>query len=160
MDFGGQYNEVGFYFNKLKINNFTTWDVESYTNQICTGKAKVAFDNRGRKLASQNIDVTTLAIMETEKYYYLDNLGPFSEFQPVIDNGVFEFYYNYDAYDPGDVFVVINLLLHQDASGGGYIIDDDENVFLEDEMLASVFNWQSNPYYHSAEPLIPISISM
>ncbi|GGG91583.1 hypothetical protein [Pedobacter zeae] len=87
----------------------------------------------------------------------LKDFGLLSDFVPVTKNGLFEFYYNYPDLNAEDIFVSINLLLYVDASGGGYIINSDENVFLEDSMLSSVFNWNDHHYYHSASPLIPIT---
>lgn len=154
-DAASKYGGGGFYFNKQIINNYVTWDIEYYENLVKVAKAKVVYNDLGEKIAYQALNITNNEIIKTYKYFMLKDFGLLSDFVPVTKNGLFEFYYNYPDLNAEDIFVSINLLLYVDASGGGYIINSDENVFLEDSMLSSVFTWANHPYYHSALPLIP-----
>lgn len=156
-DAASKYGGGGFYFNKQIANNYVTWDIEYYENLTKVAKAKGVYNDLGEKVAYQTIDATSNEVLKTYKYFQLKDFGLFSDYETVMNNGLFEFYYNYPSHDPGEIFVIINLLLHIDASGGGYTLDSNENIFLEDSTLSSVFNWEDHPYYHSASPLIPTS---
>lgn len=151
-----QYGGRRFYFNKQIINGYTSWDIESYENMTKVDKAKKNCDARGRTIAYQKIDINTHQIIDTKKYFYLDELGPFfSEAPPIPNNGRFDFSYDDPDLEPREIFVVINLMLYMDVGGGGFNITAEENIFLESQELDSVFNWADHPYYHSASPLIP-----
>ncbi|MCX2431036.1 hypothetical protein [Pedobacter sp. GR22-10] len=151
-----QYGGGGFYFNKQIINGYTSWDIESYENMTKVDKAKKICDATGRTIAYQKIDIHTNEIINTKKYFYLDGLGSFfSEAPPIPDNGRFDFSYDDPDLEPGEIFVVINLMLYMDVGGGGFNIGAEENIFFESPELASVFTWEDHPYYHSASPLIP-----
>jgi hypothetical protein len=154
-ELSNQYGGGGVCFNKQIINGYTTWDVEYYKNTTKVHKSKKVYDSKGQLIAYQEIDVNTGEVINTIKHFYLENLGPFSEYPPIMDNGIFDFKYNYSDLEPGGVFVVINLMLYMDVGGGGFYINSRKNIFLEDAELASVFNWANQPYYHSAVPLIP-----
>ncbi|GGI29554.1 hypothetical protein [Pedobacter mendelii] len=151
----------GFYFNKQIINGYTIWDIESFKDAEKIHKAKEVWDSKNRTLAYQQIEIHSNAVIGTRKYFYLEDLGPyFSEAPSIPDNGVFEFDYNFSGLEPGEIFVVINLMLYMDVGGGGFNINPEENIFLEDSRLASVFTWLDHPYYHNATPLIPTNQSV
>lgn len=148
-----------FHYNRQITNGYTVWDVDDYNSNIQIAKSKIVNNFKGQMIAYQSINMLTDLPKRTHKYFYLEDFGYFSSFQSVEENGKLEFIYGKNGSSPTNIFVIINLLFHIDAPGGGYAINSNRNIFLENLELASVFNWAEHSYYHSAQPLIPNNIS-
>jgi hypothetical protein len=145
------YGGSTFYFNKQTAEVYTVWDWEVYDGLVKIEKGKIVYDAQNREIAEQVLDITTLAVIKTTKKYYLEDLGGFAANTPVYNNGTLEFNYNFSNLNIGEISVQVNL--------GGfelnpYIINASKNVLLH-PMIAAVFNWKGNTYYHHALPLIP-----
>lgn len=145
-DYGG----AGVYFDKQSVNGFTLWSCEFYEGLELGSKGKVVFDSLGRKVAYQQINIDTQAIISTYKYCYLENVGEFETHPKIPFHRRFDF-----LYRPQHITVDLNLSFYMDMGGGAFYIDEDDNIFLEDSRLAAIFNWNDHPYYHTAEPLLP-----
>jgi len=147
----------GIYFGKQVINGYTCWEYEHFRGLEKIAKCKYVFDQSQREVAFQVIDITTGNILDVSKKFYLEDLGVFASHVKIPENGIFKFYYDFSGLEIGEIFVDLNLSYYMDVGGGGFTIDSDQNIFLEDSELASVFNWNEHPYYHSAEPLVPVT---
>ena len=145
------YDQITFYFNKQLLNNFTVFEWEIYKGLIKKSKGKIVEDSSNRLIAHQEIDMLTSLVKTTNKFYYLQNLGPFSNIEPVLNNGRFEFNYN-EANVASGISIGIDLPGFEDEE---YYIENNTAEVFSNWMIAAVFDWTSLPYYHSSLPLIP-----
>ena len=145
-DYGGG----SFFYNRQEFGIYTAWDYEVYDGMQKVGKSIYVLDDSNREIAEQKLDPITLEILKTTKKFYVEDIGEFSDFEPVENNGTLEFEYD-TSVTPTEVWVQINL--------PGYevyptIISSGENILLTPR-LNSIFNWANHVYYHDASPLIP-----
>ena len=140
------------FFDKQVTGSYVAWNWEIYKGLIKEEEGVVVFDAQGRRIVYQARDLNKPTEVKTTKTYYLENLQPqpdyiFNEYD-IPDFGTLEFFFNSD--NPG-VTVAVNL---DEFNRDLYPITDSESI-LNHFLIAPLFSWEDNPYYHSAEPLIP-----
>jgi hypothetical protein len=140
--YGGQ-----FYFNKQQINEYTLWDWECYKGLNITSKGKAVFNTQFQFITNQELDIDTLEVIETSKYYSLSNFEDFDTDPTLPDYGKLEF-----IYTPGEnIQVLIGLGGFEDDA---YTITETKNIFYN-PLLIPLFSWDYETFYHSADPLVP-----
>jgi hypothetical protein len=139
---GGQ-----FYYNKQQIGEYSLWDWECYKGLDITSKGKAVFNDQMKFITYQKVDVSTLEIKETSKYYRLSNFEDFETDTNLSDYGKLEFIYRPEE----NIQVTIGLSGFEDDI---YTIDEDDNI-LYNPLLTPLFSWDDETFYHSAEPLVP-----
>ena len=115
-------------------------------------KGKTVYDTQGREIATHYLNVPSLTTKYVQKIFYLTNYGNFRNDDEMPDFGIFTFFYGMSA--PGEIKVNINLPGFDHKQ---YKIDGDDNE-LNHFLIAPLFSWINNPYYHYALPLIPNEI--
>lgn len=136
-----------FYTTKQVIGNYTVWDREIYKALTKVEIGKTVFDDQGREIAIQYLDIDTLQIIKVYKIHHLLSFGSFIDAGDVARFGTLDF--TYDLYDNKRT-VEINLPGFENDL---YYLP--QNNILSHPMIVPLFKWNEYPYYHGALPLLP-----
>jgi len=139
--------DIYIYCNKTNVFGYTVYDVERY-NEVdgsLIGKAKKIFDNQNRVIMYCDLDIVTNAILHfpSPRKYYYDNNDP---------ELILGFKYRYD-----------------ETTQQYEVYADDVNectVYLWELDIPKIISafgqsfWDSHPYYHNVEPLLPTAANL
>ena len=146
------WNNAYIYVDSQNVGEFIIRNWEIYKGLDKISKGKTGYDNQGREIANQYLDLSTSVVLKTTKKYYLQNLSEFSNEDNIPGFGVLDFDYNYDPIPAGMIMVLVNLPGFEHKE---YYIDNQQNILLN-PLIARVFSWNDETYYHNTSPFIPI----
>lgn len=129
-------------FNKQNFGEFGIWDDEEYSKEgDLRHRGKHTLDSKGRIIFSCGFDLQSNQLLDRSfKSYYLG------------DDMIFTFTYDNDGS-------IITITDHEDRFG--YYAALDLQQFIEEPMIQdSFFSWNEHPYYHSAYPFLPNSLTI
>jgi len=145
-----QWTSGNFYLDKQFTGKYLIRNWETYKGFEKIHKGKTIYDDKNREIALQLLDLGTSEVLRTEKTYYLERFGRFINVGDVMRFGTIDFNYNSDYHDV-KIEVNVNLPGYEHKQ---YYIKSNRNVLLE-PLIAEVFSWENETYYHSAVPFIP-----
>ncbi|NTE00506.1 hypothetical protein G6M26_23445 [Agrobacterium tumefaciens] len=151
LEFSNIWMSTEIYLNTQSMGNFILREWEAYGGTNLLSKGKTLFDNQDRRIATEFLDINSSQIKSVEKKFYLTLRDEFIDTDGLPDFGQLSFYYKEDL-----TIVEINLLGFEDDN---YRITDNENI-LNNLLIRPLFKWEDHPYYHSASPLIPNSLTI
>ncbi len=141
---------VGYYFTiGTAYGDYTLKDLEIYRGLVKVAQGKSVFDNLGREIAHQAINIDDQRIIYTEKTCYLTNVGKFIDSGDFGDFGTLQF--TYDQRFSGDITVLVKLPGFELKQ---YYITPTQHILLH-PMISPLFSWEKEIYYHNATPLVP-----
>lgn len=147
-DFSSVWRSGVFYINKQIFGQYSVWNWEVYKGLTKVDMGRTVFDNQGREIAYETIDIISVIVKYTIKKYYLPSVGKFVDSGDVMDFGVLEFRYNYGS---GAITVDVNL---PGFDNKRHIIKGQQNI-LKHALITPLFDWDEQIYYHTSQ-LIPI----
>lgn len=146
-DFSSVWKWGIFYVNKQIFGQYSVWNWEIYKGLTKIDMGRTVFDNQGREIAYEIVDMISLSVKYTIKKYYLPSVGAFVDSGDVMDFGVLEFRYNYGS---GSITVDVNL---PGFDNKRHIIKGQQNI-LKHALITPLFSWDEQSYYHTSQ-LIP-----
>jgi hypothetical protein len=112
------------------------------------GQGRIIFDNQGREIAYEAVDVVGSNVLYTTKKYYLPSVGKFVDSGDIMNFGILDFRYD---IDPAGITVDVNLPGFEYKT---HIINDQQNI-LNHPSITPLFSWDEQSYYHTSQ-LLPI----
>jgi hypothetical protein len=138
-----------FYVSETSVGTCVVRDWKDYRGGVMQATGKSVFDEFGRKIATQILDINTLAVRYTKKHFFLSYFGNFIDAGDVNRFGTLDFIY--DRRFSGDKEFLVNLPGFENKS---YSLPTYQDVLLH-PLIVPVFNWLEQTYYHNATPLVP-----
>jgi hypothetical protein len=142
-----------FYVSETVTNNYIVREWKDYRGAQMQATGKSVFDEAGREIATQYLDKGTLAVLYTEKHYFLSSFGSFEDAGNVNQFGTIDFIYDKSAI--GEKVFLVNLPGFEHKS---YSLPSYQDILLH-PLIVPVFNWWEETYYHNATPLVPGIVS-
>jgi hypothetical protein len=146
-DFSSVWKWGIFYVNKQIFGQYSVWNWEIYKGLTKIDMGRTVFDNQGREIAYEIIDIISLNVKYTIKYYYLPSVGKFVDSGDIMNFGILDFRYD---NDPVGITVDVNLPGFEYKT---HIIKNQQNI-LNHPSITPLFSWDEQSYYHTSQ-LIP-----
>lgn len=143
---------LGIYSNLQMAFSFKMWDYENYSNTgALTAKSKIVFDSQNRLIVRVYFDIHTDEIKKFPlpiKYYYASSED--------IANGLadLELMFTYEFNETTHQFVTYIKDLNETT---GEIHTKNSDGFIE---LMGLDFWNRHSYYHTLQPLLPLSLDI
>jgi hypothetical protein len=149
-----EWRSTQIYTGEQAVGLFTQLPFELYKGLTKFATGCEVLDKDGRQIAF-DLQSSTGEVLRTWKTYHIPPAlldGLFVNEEGIPNYGTIEFHYGKPIDGIRKLTAEIYLSGYEHKN---FIINDDRNILVEDPVLARLFSWSDNPYYHYVDPLIP-----